>query len=446
MKPYSIRSLTMLGIVVALGSAAAAQTVGDQATPESALNIPANLQVFGKRDPNVRKPTAIVNDAVITGTDVEHRMALIISANELKLNAEEREALRVQILSQLVDETLQLQEAKAADIKINPAEVDNGFARIAGRFQRPVAEMRSYLRSIGSSERSLRRQIEAEIAWRRFLQRRMAPVNISDAEVQSILKRLETQKGTSEFHIKEIYLTATAEREQQVLSEARALMEEIKTGKRRFEDIALARSEASTRGVGGDLGWVKPGTLPESLAQAASEMEPNQLAGPIEVPGGYSLLYLVDKRQLMMADIRDTKLNLRQLSISFPPGISEAEAATRVAAFAKAVQEIKGCGDSAKVASALGAEVVDNASVKVRDLPPQLQNILLKMQVGETTPPFGSKTEGVRTLVMCGRDEPVAGELPSAEQVRNSVEDQAMNLRADHKLRDLRRDAVIEYR
>ncbi|MBX9796759.1 peptidylprolyl isomerase [Sphingomonas sp.] len=435
-----------MGAALALCGAALAQTVPDQSTPENPLNIPANLQVFGKRDPNVRKPTAIVNDAVITGTDVEHRMALIIAANELKLNAEEREALRVQILSQLVDETLQLQEARAADIKINPAEVDSGFTRVAARFQRPVGEMRTYLRSIGSSERSLRRQIEAEISWRRFLQRRMVPVNISDAEVQSILKRLETQKGTSEFHIKEIYLTATPEREQQVLSEARALMEEIKTGKRRFEDIALARSEASTRGVGGDLGWVKPGTLPEGLAQAASEMEPNQLAGPIEVPGGYSLIYLVDKRQLMMADIRDTKLNLRQLSIAFPPDITEAEASNRVAAFSKAIQQIKGCGDSAKVASALGAEVVDNASIRVRDLPPQLQNILLKMQVGESTPPFGSKAEGVRTLIMCGRDEPTAGGLPSAEQIRNSVEDQAMNLRADHKLRDLRRDAVIEYR
>jgi len=169
----SLRRLSPLALGAVLAAGAAAQTVPDQNLPENNLNIPANLQVYGKRDPNIRKATAIVNDAVITGTDVDHRMALIISANQLKLSPQELEALRVQVTSQLIDETLQIQEAKAADITVSAQEIDNGFTRIAGSFNRPVAEMRSYLRSIGSSERSLRRQIEAQIAWRRYLQRRV---------------------------------------------------------------------------------------------------------------------------------------------------------------------------------------------------------------------------------------------------------------------------------
>ena len=86
-----------------------AQTVKDQSVPESSRDIPANLQIFGKLDPNVRKPTAIVNDTVITGTDVDQRLALIAFYNNVpveKVVGDERDRLRLQILRQLIDETL----------------------------------------------------------------------------------------------------------------------------------------------------------------------------------------------------------------------------------------------------------------------------------------------------------------------------------------------------
>lgn len=437
----------LLATGMAIASAAIAQTVADTQVPDTGLNLPSNLQLFGKLDPNVRKPTAIVNDAVITGTDVDHRVALIIAANNVKPSDEDRERLRRQVLSGLIDETLQIQEAKAADISITTEEIDRAFSGVARSFNKPVPELRIYLRAIGSSERSLRRQIEAELAWSRYLRRRVEPfINVGDTEVEGILKRLQANQGSEEFHVKEIYLTATADREQQVVSEARALMQTIQRGEKPFEQVAQERSEATTRAVGGDLGWVRAAQLPDTLAQAAVEMKVNQLAGPVPVPGGYSILYLVDTRKLGVADVRDAVLNLRQISMGFKAGITQAEATEKVAAFAKMTQAIKGCGDVAKAAAAFGAEVVDNDSVRVRDLPPQLQDLMLALQVGESTPPFGSPTDGVRALVLCGRDDPKTAALPSMEQVRSQMEQRGVNLRADHKLRDLRRDAVVEYR
>jgi peptidyl-prolyl cis-trans isomerase SurA len=117
-----------------------------------------------------------------------------------------------------------------------------------------------------------------------------------------------------------------------------------------------------------------------------------------------------------------------------------------VSALETATREMRGCGNVAKVASELNAEVVDNASVKARDLPPRLQEMILKMQVGEATPWFGSPTDGVRTLVLCGRDDPQTAAAPQAEQVQTQIEQARVNLRAQGVLRDLRRDAVIEYR
>lgn len=439
--------ILMTAAAIALASAGSAQTVEDNSVPETGLNLPANLQVFGKRDPNVRKPTAIVNDTIITGTDVDQRLALLLAANTIAPNEQERERLRLQVLSSIIDETLQIQEAKAHDVKITAEEIDQSFARVARNFQKSVPDMRTYLRSVGSSERSLRRQIEGELAWNRYLRRRVEPfVNVGDQEVQAILDRLSAQKGSEEFHVKEIYLAATPERQEEIFTEARALIADIQQGKRSFEQIAQARSDASTRAVGGDLGWVKAALLPESLAQAAVSMKVNQIAGPVEVPGGFSILYLADRRQVLMADARDARLSLRQITMAFPKGIAQAEASAKVVEFAKATSEMGGCGNVAKVAASMGAEVVDNDAVKVRDLPAQLQEMMMQMKVGEATPPFGSPTDGVRALVLCGRDEPAAGQLPPMEQVRNQLEQKGVNLRAEHKLRDLRRDAVVEYR
>ena len=80
-----------------------------------------------------------------------------------------------------------------------------------------------------------------------------------------------------------------------------------------------------------------------------------------------------------------------------------------------------------------------------RDLPPALQEIMMPMQVGQATRPFGSIEEGVRTLVICGRDE-IDPTAPSYDQVYAQLNEERLNSRSRRYLRDLRRDAVIEFR
>jgi peptidyl-prolyl cis-trans isomerase SurA len=70
---------------------------------------------------------------------------------------------------------------------------------------------------------------------------------------------------------------------------------------------------------------------------------------------------------------------------------------------------------------------------------------MLPMQVGQATRPFGSLDEGVRILVLCGRDE-VDSSAPTYDQVYAQLNEERVNLRARRYLRDLRRDAVIDFR
>jgi peptidyl-prolyl cis-trans isomerase SurA len=174
-------------------------------------------------------------------------------------------------------------------------------------------------------------------------------------------------------------------------------------------------------------------------------MEPGQLVGPIEVPGGFSILYLIDKRQVLTADARDAILSLKQISLDFPPGTPDDQAQELAKQFAQAMQGARGCGAVDAVAAEIGAQVVANDQIRARDLPAPLQPVVLELSLGEASPPFGSLDEGVRVLMLCGRDDPEVEGGPSFDQLMTQMEDERINKRAQMYLRDLRRDAIIEY-
>lgn len=438
---------TMISLLaIALAAPAIAQTVSDDSGSTSALNIPADVQLYGDQRGNVYRPSATVNGEIITATDIEQRMALLRIANgDVQLPPEEAQRLRQQVFSNLIDEKLQIQEARAADISLDENLINEQFARLAARFRMPPDQFTEYLKSRGSSAAAVKQQIRGEVAWDRLLSRNIqSSTNVSTDEVTSVVNRLNEAKGQNEFHLGEIYLAATPENAAAVVENAGKIIEALQGGGS-FAAYARQFSQASTAVVGGDLGWVKAGQLPPSMAEAAQQMQPGQLVGPIEVPGGISIMLMMDRRQVLTADPRDALLSLKQISLEFPAGTNEATATQLAGRFAEATRSIAGCGAADDVARQLGASIVSRDSIAMRALPAPLQATLLDLQIGQTTQPFGSVNEGISVLVLCGRDIPDSAAIPDLQEIENRLLEEKVNKRAQRYLRDLRRDAVIEY-
>jgi peptidyl-prolyl cis-trans isomerase SurA len=437
------------GAAILVATAAVAQQQDDQEPAEinssQSLRLPENPELFGTTMPSVIKATAIVNGEVITQTDIDQRLALLAIANGQPIPADQVEALRQQVLRNLIDETLEIQAAKAEKIEVPKKDIDRTLVRVASNVKQTPEQMAAYLEANGSSIESLRRQIHGEIAWQRLQSNKIeSGVSVGDDEVKAVLDRLNASKGTEEYRVGEIFLSATPVTEQQTMANANNILDQLKNGAS-FAGYARQYSEASTAAVGGDLGWVRPEQLPAQLAQAIREMSPGQISSPIPVPGGVSIIAVQDTRKILTRDPRDAVLSLKQVSVSFPKGISREQAEPVVARFAEAAQNIGGCGGAEKMAADFHGEVVESDQVKMRDLPVALQQMMIPMQVGQATQPFGSLDEGVRVLVICGRDE-VDPSAPTYDEVYQQLNDERMNLRSRRYLRDLRRDAVIEYR
>ena len=437
----------VLAIAATTGASAQQSSGAAPAQPDStsALKLPENPQLFGTAMPSVVKATAIVNGDVITQTDIDQRLALLAIANGGQIPAEEVDRLRQQVLRNLIDEALEVQEAKRSKIEIKNADIDRTVTRVAGQSKQTPDQLATFLTSNGSSIKTLRRQIEGEIASQRLQRAKIeSGVTVGEDEVKAVIDKLNASKGTEEYHIGEIFLQATPATQAQVMTQANQILEQLKNGAS-FVGYARQYGQSSAAAVGGDLGWMRPELLPTPIADALRQMGPGMISNPIPNSGGISIIAVQDTRKILTADPRDAVLSLKQVSIAFPKGTTREQAEPVVARFAEAARTVGGCGGADKIATDFHGEIVQQDAVKMRDLPQALQNLMLPMQVGQATQPFGSLDEGVRMLVICGRDQVDPSE-PSADQISNQMMEDRINSRWRRYLRDLRRDAVIEFR
>lgn len=437
-----------VGIVAALAVAGWSGMAGAQQSVlpgNSVLNMP-DIKIMGTVDPNVRKATAIVNGAIITDTDVDHRLGLVLLANDGQVSAEERQVLRLQVLRNLIDEMLQIQAAAEDDVRIPDAEVEQAYQRVARNFRQDEKQFEELLRKGGSSPASIKQQIRGELAWSRLLRKRVEPfVNVGDDEVQGMIRRMEEAKGQEEYRVGEIFLSAPPEQVAQMIMDAQRIVDQVRQG---ASFVAYARqfSEASTAALGGDLGWVRAEQLSPALQGLLPTMQRGSVSDPVAVPGGVAIIALVEKRQVLAADPAAALLSLKQITLPLDPDISEPAARKLAADMQQRTQSMGGCGRADAVARELGASVVTNDQLRLGDLPGPLQEIMRTLPVGGATPAFGSAQDGLRVLVLCGRDDPQSAGLPSFDDVYGQLNEQRVNSAARRFLRDLRRDAVIEYR
>jgi peptidyl-prolyl cis-trans isomerase SurA len=441
-RPAALLALSATTMML-LGTVTNAQVAGRSF---NANDLP-DLLVLGAVDPTLRKAQAIVNGEVITDTDIDQRLSLVVAANSGNIDEAERQRLRLQIIRNLIDEKLQMQEARENDVRISETEVQRSFERIAQNFKRTPAQFDAYLHDAGSSANSLKAQIRAELAWSRVLRRKVEPlVNVGDDEVQAVIDKLNAAKGKDEFHVGEIFLSATPETINDVMNDGSRIAGQIRGG---ASFVAYARqfSEASTAGLGGDLGWVRAEQLNDAVAPAVAVLQPGQITDPLPVPGGVAIMALIEKRQVLAADPLMAMLSLKQLTFKVKPDTSEAEARAQAAEIQSLTRNMGGCGGVEAVAQKLGADVATNDAVRMKDLPGPLQNILGQLSIGEATPAFGSAEEGLRVLVLCGRDDSaVQATAPNFDQIYAQMNDERVNMRARRYLRDLRRDAIVDYR
>lgn len=380
---------------------------------------------------------AVVNDQPITTLDVRDRMRLIISSAGVQPTDEMLERIQDQAIRGLVDETLQLQQAREFELDVQEAEVDDAIADIAARSGATVEEVEADLARSGIDINTLRQQVRAEIAWQILVSGRYrSRIRISDQQIETALDRFIQSASQPQFRLGEIFVEITPQGgEERAVGTIQTIYGQLRQGAP-FQAVAQQFSDAASASAGGDTGYLPLSGLDAQIAEAASQMEPGQISNPIRVPGGYQIIAMIDRREGQVVE----QLTLSQITIP-----SSRVSDDNRAALSRAAASINSCDAiEAAVSDVSGAFVTNLGEVGANALVPTIRDALSGLEPVSATPVLDTAA-GAQVFVLC--DKALTGPgVPNADQIENQLINQQLSLLSRRWLRDLRRDATIEIR
>ncbi|MBI1187479.1 MAG: peptidylprolyl isomerase [Alphaproteobacteria bacterium] len=375
---------------------------------------------------------AVVNDDIITTYDVRQRGLLLLASNGIEATAENQGRARQQALRDLVDERLQLQEARRYELEVSPETVDRQIADIARANDLTADQFVSQLGSVGIGVATLRRQIEADVAWRRLINGRYGRlVTISDQAIRETQERISSNATRTQYHAAEIFLPAITQADfAEAEAAATRLLQEMQRGAP-FPLVARQFSAAASAAAGGDLGWVASGELRPEMQATLDRLQPGQVSTPFRTEDGVYIVALREKREGAAAQ-RTERVTLRQ--VTAPSGSASA--------LDRARRRIESCTTlEATMRDVQGAEVIDLGTAAVSELSETVQTQISGLTDGQSSAPAASG-ESVSMMVVCGRETNTTG-VPNRAEIENRLFEQELAMHAQRYLRDLRRDATI---
>ena len=390
---------------------------------------------------------AVVNDDMISLGDLDARVRLVLLSSQLPDNEQVRQRVTPQVLRTLIDEKLEVQEAKRFNITANDDEINKAFERLEQQNNMPKGGLDQVLSVHGIPRSSLTDQIRSAIIWNKLVDGKLGPnVSVSDEEIKDTLARIKQEIGKSQYRVAEIFLAVdNPSQEADVKALADRLLDQIHQGAS-FSAVAQQFSQSPTAAVGGDLGWLTAAELPHDIAEAVQSMQAGQLSAPIRTSGGFYILGLLERRIFGTPSPADALVTLTRVSFMIP--LETATDADRQKAFAAAQQvsdAAKSCDDMRRIGKERAPQTSgEMRDVKIGSLPAEFQTLLASMQLSQASKPLQFH-DGFGVVMLCERKE-APSPIPTRDQLSDTLTRQRLDTLSRRYLRDLRRTAYVDLR
>lgn len=387
---------------------------------------------------------AVVNDEIVTVREVQNRMSMFIATARIENSPEVQRRLVPQVIDALIDERLKMQEARRLEVTVTTDEVRNAVSTIEDRNGMAPGTLRAMLDQQGIDMSTLFAQIEADSVWVKVAQEHLArEVVVTAAEVKSVIDRLRANQGKPEYLLSEIVIPISFTLPDQAARDLGSrLVEQIRSGAP-FQAAAQQFSQSATAAVGGDLGWVIQGDLEGDLARVVPQMEADQISEPVRVGEAYRIVQLRAKRASGAPDPQAAAITMSQIYLPTEGG--RALPPEKLEALAERIQsEPKSCDDMDALAKEIGTPGSGPIPpVYVGSLPEKVRDAVVSLPLNTVSPVIS--VTGARLFTMVCQRQADTG-VPSENQVRGMLENNKLNNIARQKLRDLRRQALIDVR
>lgn len=337
---------------------------------------------------NLFAPVIKVNDAVITGYELEQRTRFLTL---LRAPGDPAKLAR----EQLIDDRLKMSVAKAAGITATPEQVLEGMEEFAARANMNAEQFIRALEGGGVSEQTFRAFAESGLVWREYARARFASrVSVSEAE----LDRAERATAGSDVRVLLSEIIMVAPPAQAAAVQARAADLSRLEGEAAFASAARKYSASPTRGRGGKLEWMPLTKLPPALRPIILGLAPGQVSAPIPLNGAVALFQM---RAIEETGVTQPEYSAIEYAAYYIPGGRSPEALAKAA---KVAARVDTCDDLYGVAKGQPVESLERGAKAPAEIPQDIALELAKLDDGEvSTTLTRANGQTLVFLMLCGR-------------------------------------------
>lgn len=208
---------------------------------------------------------------------------------------------------QLIDEQLQLQEAKRMNIVITDQQVDDAFTTVARNIKVSTDKLREILQQNGVSADTMRARLRAAIAWQQVSQMVVqSRVKLSDLELDKAASAKLDQDSSYDYILKEVLFITTGNASARTgqANQYRAAFKGCDSA----VQVSLNFTDAAVR----DMGRRHATQLPDALAQELAKLNVGGITKPRVTEAGVSMLAICSKTAARDTTFVKNKLRAEQ--------------------------------------------------------------------------------------------------------------------------------------
>ncbi|MDX1558972.1 MAG: peptidylprolyl isomerase [Marinobacter sp.] len=396
---------------------------------------------------------AIVDEDVILQTELEARISTITS----RLRAQgtglpPRQVLEERVLDQLITESIQMQMADRAGMRISDNELNETMANIAERNGMSLAQFENQLAAEGVSYNQAREQIRKEMLTSRVQQRQVGNrVRVTDREVENYLESLEARGGNNaQYRLAYILVSVDDPSDEAEVEAAREkaerLRNEIASG-RDFREVAVAESDASNALEGGDMGWRAEGQLPSLVAPVVPELAVGEPSEVLENNSGFHLVMVMDKRGGEQQQVIQQH-RVRHILVRPSEATTDSQAETMIRDLYEQLENGASFSALAREHSddpVSGSDGGNLGWVSPGQMVPAFEQAMLNADIGELRGPFRSQFGWHILQVQERRQKDISGDVRDAE-ARQAIYRRKFEAELQNWLQEIRDEAFIEFK
>ena len=391
------------------------------------------------------KVIAVVNGKPITNIDFEKRRNFLIKTTGINDTAERSQQIDSDVLQMLIDDIIKTEEGLRLGSGAESAALERAKALVDRSFSQHGEEADVVMSRLGIDRAFAEQKYLTDVLWISTVQSRFFQEfsNIKN-EAEAELERIRTNALKPQVDLDEIVLVPEPNRNfNDTLETARQMVDAIRNGAD-FGRIAQQYSVSGSSQNGGDIGWVVIENLPDNIRSIVENLPLGSIADPVQIDGSVVIYRLNGKRENGTGAAIETEVLLGRLVLP-EQAIDATSSETATSKMIADTADIRSCEQMQALHEryASGIEFLFGA-FKMRDLAPQLQQILLPLDKNEMSEPI-SDAEGLSIFMVC--DKRLLGlDLPTFEEVERSIGNRHFSVLSARYLSQLRRRAIIEYR